>query len=186
MQPRTRKLNPDPGPVTEPTPDQPTRNELMVYAGRLLARREYAVRELEARLLRKWAGVEQIESRVAELIDTLQANCALSDTRYAESYIRSRRQRYHGPIKIRAELRQRQVPESIIEEYLQQQESDWTPLATAWLSHQHQGPLDFAARAKYYRRLMSRGFSHQQAMDALATGPSLGPSPGLSPGPSSG
>lgn len=160
-------MNPDQQSAGESTPDHPTKNELMIYAGRLLAVREYAVCELEARLLRKWAGAEQLESRVAELVDTLQTNGALSDSRFAEAYIRSRCQRHNGPIKIRAELRRRQVPDSIIEEHLLQLEGDWVPLAAAWLSHQQSGPLDFSARARYYRRLMSRGFSHQQAMDAV-------------------
>jgi regulatory protein len=149
---------------------------MRVYAERLLARREYAVLELQARLVKKWSGkwsgkwpgLEQIEERVAQLISVLQADGVLSDERFAESFIRSRRRRCHGPIKIQAELRQRQVPEAVIAGKLEQAEDDWTALAAAWLSRQCPGPLDFAGRAKYYRRLMHRGFSHQQAMGALA------------------
>lgn len=138
------------------------------YAERLLARREYAVLELQARLLKKWPGLEQIGARVAEIISALQADGVLSDERFAESFIRSRRQRGHGPVKIQAELRQRQVPAAVIAGKLEQAQDDWVTLAGAWLARQCPGPLDFASRAKYYRRLMSRGFSHQQAMDALA------------------
>ncbi len=141
---------------------------MRVYAERLLARREYAVLELQARLLKKWPGLERIEQQVAELITLLQADGALSDERFAESFIRSRRQRCHGPVKIQAELRQRQVPAAVIAGKLEQAEDEWVALAAAWLSRQCPGSLDFAKRAKYYRRLMHRGFSHQQAMGALA------------------
>ena len=87
---------------------------MRAYAGRLLARREYAVLELRARLLRKWAGVPQIDGCVDELIENLKQEGLLSDQRFAESFIRSRRRRYNGPVKIRSELRQRQVPDGVI------------------------------------------------------------------------
>jgi regulatory protein len=161
-------LNPDPDGDLEPKKPELTDNKMMVYAARLLARREYAVRELETRLLRKWPHEAQIEQRVSQLVQTLVNDGALSDERFTESFIRSRRRKYQGPVKIRAELRQRQVPDSIIEHGLLPLEEDWTSLAATWLSHQCHEPLDFKGRAKYYRRLMNRGFSHQQAMDALA------------------
>jgi regulatory protein len=141
---------------------------MRVFAGQLLARREYAVQELQARLLKKWSAKwSGSEPLVATLIATLQAEGALSDERFAASFIRSRCQRYQGPLKIQAELRQRGVPELLIESQLHDRAEQWVPLAASWLSRQHSGTLDFAGRAKYYRRLMNRGFSHQQAMAAL-------------------
>lgn len=163
-----RKLNPEHETEREPAADQPTRSELMAYAGRLLARREFGVAELELRLLRKWAGANQLEARVAQLIDELQSGGALSDSRFAESFTRSRCVRYQGPVKIRAELRQRDVPDAIIEDSLQSREEEWVELAVAWLASHCATPLDHDARGKYYRRLVNRGFSHQQAMAALS------------------
>jgi len=165
---RMRNLSPDPGLRTEKAGTQPTRNDMMAFAGRLLARREYAVAELENRLMRKWAGAEDLEQHIAEVISDLQADGALSDTRFAEAYTRMRRNRFTGPLKIRADLRQRGVPETVIAEALQPLEDEWVGLAMAWLGQQTREPLDFSARAKYYRRLINRGFSHQHAMDALA------------------
>lgn len=140
-----------------------------------MARREYAVLELQARLLRKWSGQlpgeDQIGERVAELIAALKAEGALSDERFTESFIRSRRMKFQGPAKITAELRQRRVPEAIIAAELEPDAEEWTELAAAWASRQRSGPLDYAGRAKYYRRLINRGFSHQQAMDALSRQP---------------
>jgi SOS response regulatory protein OraA/RecX len=50
---------------------------------------------------------------------------------------------------------------------LERHAGQWTDLASSWLKRQNSGPLDFDARKKFYRRLLSRGFSHDQAMDAL-------------------
>jgi len=163
------KLNPEFSADSESAEDQPKLNDMRVFAGRLLARREYGVRELEVRLLRKFAGFDQIEQRISLFIESLQAEDALSDERFTEMFIRSRRNRNQGPVKIRADLRKRRVPEAIIEANLQQWEDEWGTSASAWLSRQVSGPLDFHARAKYYRRLMNRGFSHQQAMDAVVS-----------------
>jgi len=160
---------------------------MRVFAGQLLARREYAVQELQARLLKKWSGkglgnepsndAEQsfgkgdtsqaIGPLIANLITTLQAEGALSDERFADSFIRSRCQRFQGPLKIQAELRQRGVSEHLIESQMQERAEEWVPLAESWLSRQTSGALDFAGRARYYRRLINRGFTHQQAMAAL-------------------
>jgi regulatory protein len=137
---------------------------MRVFAGQLLARREYAVQELQARLSKKWSANEPL---IANLIATLQAEGALSDERFTASFIRSRCQRYQGPLKIQAELRQRGVPEHLIESQMQDHAEEWVPLAASWLARQHSGTLDFAGRARYYRRLINRGFTHQQAMAAL-------------------
>jgi len=162
-----RKLIPDQGEAGEPDTGSPSQSDMRVFAGLLLARREYAVLELQSRLLKKWAGQEGIVPRVAALLAALQEEGALSDERFTASFIRSRCQRYQGPLKIQAELRQRGVPEHLIENQLQDRAEEWVPLAASWLSRQHSGTLDFAGRARYYRRLINRGFSHPQAMAAL-------------------
>lgn len=176
---RTRKLIPDQGEAGEPGTGSPSQSDMRIFAGQLLARREYAVQELQARLLKKWSekssgkcsdqspGSEGIELLIATLIASLQAEGALSDERFTASFIRSRCQRYQGPLKIQAELRQRGVPEHLIESQLHDRAEEWVPMAESWLSRQHSGTLDFTDRARYYRRLINRGFSHAQAMAAL-------------------
>ena len=134
---------------------------------RLLARREYAVSELHSRLCTKWRGEEGIQSLADELVDELVNEGSLSDQRYVAAFVRSRLQRSLGPVKIRAELRQRQLPDALIEQELDQGTEVWVDLATAWLVRQHCGELGFEDRARYYRRLVNRGFSHEQAMGAI-------------------
>lgn len=164
-------MDPDQACEQETAGSLPTLTEMRVFAERLLARREYAVHELQARLARKWSRTELVAKQIDELIAALQADGVLSDERFAESFIRSRCQRYQGPAKIKAQLRRRGVPETVITGKLLALEDEWTGLAATWLSRQACGPMDYANRAKYYRRLLNRGFSHQQAMDALARQP---------------
>lgn len=134
---------------------------------RLLARREYAVGELHGRLCTKWRGEEGIQQLADELVDDLVNEGSLSDQRYVAAFVRSKRQRSQGPVKIRAELRQRQLSDALIEQALDQESEIWVDLAAAWLARKHDGELEFEDRARFYRRLVNRGFSHEQAMCAL-------------------
>jgi len=149
--------------------DQPTSAELRAFACRLLGRREYSVFELDQRIRRKWP---QLDSAPAEaLIEALVAENLLSDQRFAESYVRMAVSRRQGPLKIRAALRARGVADSLIADALDGYADRWVALAIEWLQRQHPSPLDYDGRGKYYRRLLNRGFSHDQAMDALNASP---------------
>ena len=140
----------------------PSTNEMRAHAYRLLGSREHSVLELRQKLQRKWP-----DGDVDELVEALVEENLVSDERFAESFIRSRMQRLQGPLKIRAELRARGVSDALVSSQLDRQGEAWTELAADWLQRQHPGPLDYDSRKKYYRRLVNRGFSHDQAMDAL-------------------
>lgn len=145
--------------------------DLRAFAMRLLARREYGVRELEQRLCKKFRGQEDIQQLANEVAEALVEEGALSDQRYIKAFVRSRRQRSQGPLKIRAELQQKQVSQTLLEQLiseLTEQDSEaWVNLAAKWLARQHPEELDFPGRARFYRRMVNRGFSHEQAMAAL-------------------
>ena len=145
--------------------DGPSPAELRAFAYRLLGRREHSVLELTRRLRQKWPQAEGVDELVAALIE----ENLLSDERFTESYVRMVIQKQQGPLKIRAGLRGRGVPDSLISRELERHADQWAGLATEWLQRQHPGPLDFEGRGKFYRRLLSRGFSHDQAMQALDT-----------------
>ena len=72
-----------------------------------------------------------------------------------------------GSNAIKAALRGKGVSDGLISQELDKYSDQWTDLAKEWLSRQHPGSLDFDSRKKYYRRLQNRGFTHDQAMDAL-------------------
>ena len=151
--------------MTRPDCGQPSAGELRTFAFRLLGRREYSTCELEQRLRLKWTGLEP--GAVEALLEALAAENLLSDERFTESLVRSLVQRQQGPLKIRATLRAKGVTDALIARGLERYAGQWVDLAAHWLARQHTGPLDFAARQKYYRRLVNRGFTHDQAMDAL-------------------
>lgn len=152
---------------TEPA-GSPTPAEIRIFALSLLARREYAVLELQSRLLRKWVRSEGADGLVAAVVDDLRCAGLVSDERFAASFIRSRMQRLQGPVKISNELRSRQVPEQVVSSAMLEYQDNWVRLAADWLHRHAPAGLDYPHRAKYYRRLIQRGFTHEQAVKGLA------------------
>ncbi len=121
-----------------------------------LARREHARQELVQKLQRRDHSQEIIEKVIDDLCDAgLQ-----SDSRFAESYLRSRVAKGDGPIKIRAALQQRGVAESILEACLHDAAIDWNQqLQMAWQKkYQGEVAIDARDKARQLRFLQSRGF----------------------------
>jgi len=145
--------------------EQPSAGDVRAFAYRLLGRREYSVRELDQRIRRQWPQLES--AAIEDLLDALVTETLLSDERFTESYVRMVMQKQQGPLKIRAGLRARGVPDALISRELERHAGHWGGLAAEWLQRQHPGPLDFEGRSKFYRRLLNRGFNHEQAMEAL-------------------
>jgi len=139
--------------------------EIRAFAFRLLGQREFSRFELNQRIGRKWPQLEA--AAIEDLLDALQEEGLQSDERFAESFARSAIRKQQGPLKIRAALRARGVADAVISEELDRNSDRWLDLAVEWLERQHPGPLNFDARGRYYRRLLNRGFTHDQAMDAL-------------------
>lgn len=129
----------------------------------MLARREHSVNELRRKLRGKYSEGDEIESTLRRLVD----EGMVCDRRFAEAFVRSRTGRLQGPRKIRAELVRRGVAEADILAALDSDMTSWTDLAAEWLARQGRLDSDYETRAKFYRRLASRGFTHDQAMDAL-------------------
>jgi regulatory protein len=144
-----------------------TPSDLRAFAYRLLGRREYSVFELRQRLRQKWKGIEAIDVLADELLEALVEENLLSDERFVESFIRSRINRYQGPLKIKAALRDKGVSDGLVSLELEAHSDEWTDIATDWLSRNHSGPIDFDLKKKLYRRLANRGFTHDQAMTAI-------------------
>jgi regulatory protein len=136
---------------------------MRAFAYRLLGRREYSLQELSNRISRKWPQAIDIK----KLVFQLEKENLVSDQRFAESFLRSRVQRHQGPLKIKAELRGKGVADAIISDALETMSGEWAALAAQWLTKYHSGDFSFKDKQKYYRRLVNRGFTHSQAMDAL-------------------
>ena len=149
---------------SEPGNSGPSNTEMRAFAYRLLGRREYSIVELGNRIRQKWPEAED----VGELVGQLAGENLVSDERYAEAFTRSRVQRHQGPLKIRAAMRGKGVPDPIIAMAMESEVDNWLELARNWLQKQHPGQLSFKDKQKYYRRLVNRGFTHDQAMDACS------------------
>lgn len=152
---------------SRPSNPEPTAEELRAFALNLLARREYGERELAGRLARRWAAPPAGSSLIAECVARLAAEGLLSDRRFADVFVRTRRRRGQGPLRIRAELEQRGVDSSAIAHSLEDGDEVWTARALEWLGRHGPRDMDRKQRVRFYRRLVNRGFSHSQAMAAL-------------------
>jgi regulatory protein len=139
----------------------------------LLAGRDFGRAELARRLERRGYPAEV----VAAVVEGLVAERLLSETRFVEQFIRQHAGRGHGPARIRAELRERGVPEDEIEAGLDAATEDWAALAREVRRRRFglSPPGDYAERARQARFLQYRGFSNEQIRAALGPGEDTDP-----------
>jgi regulatory protein len=138
--------------------------EVYDIAVRYLARREYGIEELKRKLVQRGAGPDLVEQVVADCAE----QGLVSDERFTEMYVRMRIRRCFGPMKIRGELRQRGIPDYLIADAMQMDQETWLEAAAQWAGRRIHGELDFSQKAKIHRKLINRGFNHEQASTALA------------------
>jgi regulatory protein len=120
-----------------------------------LSRREYSRAEL-ARKLKPF--VEETDS-LDTVLDALEAENWLSDSRFAESLIHRRSSRL-GANRILGELKQHAVDQTLVEEASAQlRETELARAQAVWRKKFGQLPGTPAERAKQTRFLASRGFS---------------------------
>jgi len=122
-----------------------------------LARREQSRAEL-ARKLAPHAEVDEVEA----LLDQLEQENLLSNARYVEMIAHARAGK-HGSLRLKADLREKGVPDSdSIEAIEAAREQDLAAAKAVW--QKKFGALDIdlvntaAERARQYRFLASRGF----------------------------
>ena len=88
---------------------------------RLLSRREHARLELKQKLARKQFSDSDIDSVLNQLAkENLQ-----SDARFAEAYVRYRKQAGFGPFRIAGELRERGISQALIEGVVDKNSEEW-------------------------------------------------------------
>ncbi len=123
----------------------------------LLARREHGRVELTRKLRQRGAAAELIDAA----LDRLSDEGLLSDSRYLESFVRSRALAGYGPLRIREELAQRGLARDAIERALRDGDFDWNAqLREVWQrKFAGQLPGDARERARQGRFLSYRGYS---------------------------
>ncbi len=122
----------------------------------LLARREHSRRELKQKLRKRFEDEELID----EQLDRLSEENLQSDSRYAESFLRQRINRGHGPLRIRQEMRQKGISDSGVNAALEEESPDWYALAedTYRRKFGELPPEDIKEKAKRSRFMQYRGF----------------------------
>lgn len=137
-------------------PPQDDAVDIEAAAIRLLAQREHSRHELQAKLARRFAD----NALCGQVLDDLEGRGLLSDERFTEQYVNSRMRKGFGPLRIRAELRERGVADELIEAWLDLSAEEWL----AQLRHAAQGrfgdsaPEDARSQSRQARFLQYRGF----------------------------
>ena len=131
-----------------------------------LARREHGRVEL-ANKLTKFGFDPHIAD---DAIERLIADGLQSDERFVEAFVRSRINQGKGPARIRADLKHRGLPGSLIDNGLLGAEQNWYDLAREVHARKfgHNRPRDFKEKARQMRFLQSRGFEQDHIQAAVS------------------
>lgn len=135
--------------------DSSAADEIEAFALRLLARREHTRRELQHKLLAKGFERHAVDAVILGLVEA----GALDESRFVEVYVAERIRKGFGPLRIRAELRERGIPDDLVDAGLDG-DMDWE----ADLQELHDrrfgdgAPRDRDEYAKRGRFLQQRGF----------------------------
>ncbi len=130
----------------------------------LLARREQTHGELITKLEKANFAIDVAEDAVRELTEEgLQ-----SDQRFAEAFVQSRYRNGKGPARVRAELRGKDVAETLIDAALSDFDGDWHALAVEVREKKfgRQPAADFKEKARQMRFLQYRGFDSDHIASA--------------------
>jgi len=119
--------------------------------------REHSVREITNKLLDKSSESDLVYAVVDELLEKKY----LSDERFTESYIRARRNRGFGPVKILSELKAKGITSDILQEHLNESASVWFDNAKAQYQKKYgdEPVYDYGTWTKRARFMQSRGFT---------------------------
>ena len=132
-----------------------------------LARREHGRGELIDKLTRFGFDPDVADAAVEQLVeDGLQ-----SDARFAEAFVRSRINQGKGPVRIRADLRERGLAGGAIDLALEDAGEDWHALArdVRLKKFGPDTPLEFKEKARQMRFLQSRGFEQDHIQAAVSS-----------------
>jgi regulatory protein len=132
----------------------------------LLARREHGLAELERKLIAVGFGADV----AADALQQLAEEGLQSDRRFVESFVQSRINQGKGPLRIHADLGQRGVAPSLIDDVLGAAGEDWVALARNARQKKfgRSRPADFKDKARQMRFLQYRGFEPDQVQAAVS------------------
>jgi len=126
----------------------------------LLARREHSEHELGRKLQQKGFAAQEVDAVLADL----KARNLLSDERFTEALINSRRERGFGPLRVRQDLQAKGVAQDLIDRWVDADDPSWLEtLRRVWRKKfAGQPPSAYKEWARQARYLQTRGFSAEQ------------------------
>ena len=132
----------------------------------LLSRREHSRLELTGKLVARGFEADAAE----RVVEEMATRGWQDDARYAEVMARHRMMSGHGPVRIRADLRQHGIGSEMIEAALVACETDWPALATDVLQRRFgmERPADRKEIARRGAFLQRRGFDLDAIRHAMA------------------
>jgi len=117
----------------------------------LLACREHSRFELKQKLeLREFEN-----DAIEKLLDDLEIKNLLSDQRFAEMYVRNRKNAGYGPKKIIAELQVRGIADHLISSVIDENSETWRNNMIVTAAKKH------ANKEQLFRFLLHRGYSSE-------------------------
>ena len=130
-----------------------------------LARREYGQTEL----IRKLADKGFDRDVAAEAVTRLTEDDLQSDERFSESFVQSRINQGKGPVRIRLDLGQKGISDSITDVALEEADADWRAMAHEQRIKKfgRDLPPDFKEKARQMRFLQYRGFEQDHIQSAF-------------------
>jgi regulatory protein len=136
----------------------------------LLARRDFAHRELHDKLTSRGFDAASVTAVLAEL----SGERLLDDERYAQNYVSFHARRGQGPVRIAADLRQHGLSGESIDAALASG-PDWHALARSARVARFgpKAPGSWAEKARQARFLQYRGFSSDHIRTATGADPDL-------------
>ena len=139
--------------------------EIEQSAVRLLSYREHTVKQLREKLLAKDFDLNEIN----EVLDDLLKRNLISHDRFAEQYTSYRSKKGFGPLRIGKEMREKGVPDALIEQRLNDGSIAWYELMEQILFKKFGASpvLNFSERAKRARFLEYKGFESTEIRQCL-------------------
>lgn len=130
----------------------------------LLARREHSFKELVQKLSARFQ-----EEDIFPALEKLRDENLQSDQRYLDAYVRFRRNKGFGPLKIESELYGKGLDSGEVRECLYSEENDWEGLCRQALEKRFPviNTSNVKEKAKCERFLVQRGFSHEHIKTAI-------------------
>lgn len=133
-------------------------NQYVVY---LLSRRDYSEYELRQKLHHKGYDKKEAESA----IEQAQSYQWQSDVRFCQSVIRQRVRQGYGWLRIRQELKQKGIHESLFLPVLEELDINWFDVAEGIFMKKRPSVWDLKSKQKMWRYMLSRGFESEQFRD---------------------